>query len=83
MTPQRHTGFSWNLGGLLGSAFGCSAWIALTPFVTGWHTTGVLIALGCVAMILLAVPIKPTAKKAVLDNQLSAPSRNDHYCYNP
>ena len=57
MTPQRHTGFSWNLGGLLGSALGCSAWIALTPFVTGWHTTGVLFALGCVAVILLAVPI--------------------------
>jgi hypothetical protein len=57
MTTQTHSRFSWNLGGFLGSAIGCSAWIILTPFVAGWHSIGVVSALGCAAIILLAVPV--------------------------
>lgn len=57
MTTQQPARFSWNLGGLLGSAVGSSSWIALTPFIADWHTAGILIALGCAALILLAVPI--------------------------
>jgi len=31
--------------------------MALTPFVAGWHVPGVVAALCCVSVILLAVPI--------------------------
>lgn len=57
MTTQRQSRFSWNLGGLIGSAVGYSAWMALTPFLANWHVSGIVAALLCVVLILMAVPI--------------------------
>ncbi len=55
-THQQH-GLSWNLGGLLGSAAGCSTWMILTPFATGWSFVGIAVALACAISILATVPI--------------------------
>lgn len=57
MKEPRRGRFSWNLGGLIGSAVGCSAWMALTPFLAARDLKGIIVALGCVMVILLAVPV--------------------------
>ena len=57
MKTTQHNGLSWNLGGLLGISMGCSAWMASTPFWPGWHIMGVSVALLCVGVILIMVPL--------------------------
>lgn len=39
--------------------------MALTPFVAGWHFAGTVAALGCVIVILLAVPILWTVRTKI------------------
>lgn len=56
MRTKAQSGFSWNLGGLLGAAVGCSAWMVLTPFVASWPPAGRIAAIGCALLILGAVP---------------------------
>jgi hypothetical protein len=49
--------FTWNLGALVGSAVGCSAWMAIIPFTQSWQTSVMVAALACPLGILLAVPL--------------------------
>jgi len=49
--------FSWNLGGLIGSAVGFSSWMAITPFWADWDAVGIVAALVCVVLILITVPV--------------------------
>lgn len=49
--------YTWNLGALVGSAVGCSAWMAIIAFAQSWQTTAMIAALACPLVILLAVPL--------------------------
>ena len=50
------SGLTWNLQGLIGSAFGGGAWMALTPFLASWPTPGILVAWVLLLALLIAVP---------------------------
>lgn len=57
MKERQEPGLSWNFGGLLGTAAGSSAWFLITPFIIGWSTTGVAVALTCAGFVLALVPV--------------------------
>ena len=48
--------FSWNLGGLIGSALGCSAWMVASAVASKWPPFGVVTSIVCAAAIWITVP---------------------------
>jgi hypothetical protein len=46
--------FSWNAGGIAGSALGLSFWMPATAFASGWPWIGIVVALATASCILIS-----------------------------